>query len=73
MFKDFLQIVSSGSMMLLTITLKNISRLVVGNVLMNISPSTTLFPARFHQNSKALLGLKVELCSVLIPLAGQPP
>ena len=50
-------------MILLTITLKlrmilqNISRGVVGNVLINVSPSniflTLLLPAIFHQNCKA--------------------
>ena len=61
-----LQKLSSGSTILLAITLeskmivKNIWRRVVGNVLMNISPSTffltVLQPARFHQNCQAALG-----------------
>ena len=64
MLKNLLGQLSSGSMILLTITFKlmmisqNISRRVVGNVLVNISPSnislTMLSPARFHQNCQTL-------------------
>ena len=65
MLKDFLQILSSASIILLTITLKlrkvlqNIWRRVVGDVLPDISPSniflTMPFPARFYQNDQAAL------------------
>ena len=66
MIKDFLQILSSGSIILLTITLElrmvlqNISRRVVGDVLTDISPSNIFltfmpFPAGFYQNYQAVL------------------
>ena len=66
LLKDFLQKVSSGSVILLRITLdvimilQNISGRVVGYVLVHISPSnifvTMLLPARFHQKCQAAFG-----------------
>ena len=80
MLKDVLQILSSGSIILLTITLElrmvsqTIWRRVFGDVLTDISPSniflTMPFPAGFYQNYQAVFasvsinGLK-ELLTIL--------
>ena len=64
--KEFLQKLSSGSVILLTITFKmrmilqTIWRRVVGNVLIDFSPSiillTLLLPAKYHQTCAAAFG-----------------